>query len=197
MVSGTRVPGRDKTTFLGAGLVRGGALIVRMVNGKTPAANLPQRTIVLIMVRGLFVAVKAVRIRGRGLFVFALGAREGANATFTDCTALHAISTFSWGPFTLRWTLSCEDAGDEVSGRGRWSSRHEMILNPRSRPTMDQVSFHKDHLAICFTLLRIQFHPLTFDLFLFGNLGSQGVDVSDDTRVNEAHKSVVDEETIN
>ena len=114
-----------------------------------------------------------------------------------DCTALHTVSTFSWGPFTLGWTLSCEDAGDKISGRGRWSSRHEMVLDSRSRPTMDQVSFYKDHLAICFTLLRIQFHSLTFDLYLFGNLSSQSVDVSDDTRVNEVHKSVVDEETIN
>ena len=76
VVSSAGVPRGDKATLLSAGLVRGRALIVRMVDGKTPAANLPQRTIVLIMVRGLFVAVKAVRIRGRGLLAFALGARE-------------------------------------------------------------------------------------------------------------------------
>ena len=190
------MPRRDKATLLGAGLVGGGALIVCVVNSEAPAANLPQRTIVLIMVRGLFVAVKAIGIRGRGLFTLALGARERANTILADCTALHTVPTFSWGPLTLRWTLSCKDAGDEVSRRGRWSSRHEVILNPRPRPTMDQVSFYKDHFAICFALLCIQFHSLTFDLFLFGDLSTQSVDISDDTRVNEAHKSIVDKETV-
>ena len=191
------MPGRDKTMLLGAGLVGGGALIVRMINGKAPAADLPQRTVVLVMVRGLFVAVKAIGIRGGGLFTLAFGARKRANTTLADCTALHAVSTFSWGPFTLRWTLSCKDARDEVSRRGGWLSCHEMVLDPRPRPTMDQVSLYKDHLAICFTLLRIQFHPLALDLFLFGDLSAQSVDVSDDTRVNEAHKSIVDEKTVN
>ena len=103
----------------------------------TPTQSPCVTTVVLVMVGGLLVAMKAIGIRGRGLFVFALGAREGADATLTDCVALHAVSTFSWGPFTLRWTLGCEDAGDEVSRRGRWSSCHEMILDSRPCPTMD------------------------------------------------------------
>ena len=41
-----RVPGRDKAMLLGAGLVGGGALIMRVVNGEAPAANLPQGTVV-------------------------------------------------------------------------------------------------------------------------------------------------------
>ena len=191
------MPGRDKAALLSAGLVGGGAFIMHVVNGEAPAANLPQRAVVLVMVRGLFIAVKAIRVRGRGLFVFALGARERANTTFADCTALHAVLTFSWGPFFFRWSLGCEDTGDEVSRRGRWSSRHKVVLDPGPCLTMDQVLFYKDHLAICLTLLCIQFHPLTFDLFLFGDLSTQSVDVSDNTRVNEVHKSVVDKETIN
>ena len=97
VISGAGVPGRDKATLFGAGLVGGGALIVRMVNGEAPVANLSQRTIVLIMARGLFVAVKAVGIRGRGLFTLALGARERTNTALADCMALHTVSTFSWG----------------------------------------------------------------------------------------------------
>ena len=191
------MPRRDKAVFLGAGLVGGGALIVRMVNGKAPAANLPQRTVVLVMVGGLLIAMKAVGVRGGRLFALVLGARKGADTVFANCTALYTVSTFSWGPFTLRWTLGCEDAGDEVSRRGGWSSCHEMVLDPRPCPTMDQVSLYKDHLAICFAFLCIQFHSLTFDLFLLSNLSAQSVDVSDDTWVNEAYKSVVDEETVN
>ena len=41
VISGARVPRRDKATLLSAGLVGGRALIVRVVDGKTPAANLP------------------------------------------------------------------------------------------------------------------------------------------------------------
>ena len=125
-----------------------------MVNGKAPMADLPQRTIVLIMVRGLFIAVKAVGIRGRGFFAFALGARKRANTALTDCTTFHTVSTFSWGPLTLRWTLSCEDARDEVSRGRRWSSRHEVVLDSGPRSTIDQVSLHEDHLAICFAVTK-------------------------------------------
>ena len=53
IVSGARMPRGDKATLLSAGLVRGGALIVRMIDGKAPMANLPQRTVVLVMVGGL------------------------------------------------------------------------------------------------------------------------------------------------
>ena len=41
VVSSAGVPRGDKTTLLSARLVRGGALIMHMVDGKTPAANLP------------------------------------------------------------------------------------------------------------------------------------------------------------
>ena len=68
------------------------------------------------MVGGLLIAMKAIGIRGRGLFVFALGAREGADATLTDCVALHAVSTFSWGPFTLRGAWAVKMRGTKLVG---------------------------------------------------------------------------------
>ena len=186
------MPRGDKAMFLGAGLVGSGALIVRVVNGEAPVANLPQRTVILVMVGGLLVAMKAIGIRGRGLLSFVLDAREGVDVTLADCAALHAILTFSWGPLTLGWTLGCKDARDKVSRRGGWLSCHEMVLDSRPHLTMDQVLLYKDHLAISFLLLCIQFHPLTFDLFLFGDLHMQSVDISNNIRVNKVNKSIVD-----
>ena len=149
------MPRRNEATLLSAGLVGSGALIVHVVDGETPAANLPQRTVVLIMVRGLFIAVKTIGIGRRGLLMFAFGAREGADVILVDSMALHAVSTFSWSPFTLRWTLGCEDAGNKVSRRGGWSSHHEMVLDSRPCPTMDQVLLYKDYLTVCFSSLCI------------------------------------------
>ena len=52
------MPRRDKATLLGAGLVGGRTVIMHVVDSKAPAADLPQRTIVLVMVGGLLVAIK-------------------------------------------------------------------------------------------------------------------------------------------
>ena len=149
------MPRRDKAALLSAGLVGSGALIVCVVDSETPVANLPQGAVILVVVRGLFVAMKTVRVGGRGLLMLALGAREGADVFFADCTALQAVSAFSWGPLSLRWTLGCKDARDKVSRRGGWSSCHEMVLDSRPCLTMDQVSLYKDHLAISLSFLCI------------------------------------------
>ena len=100
-------------------------------------ANLPQRRVVLVVVGGLFIVVKAVGIRGRGLLTLVFGARERANTTLAYCTTLHAVPTFSWGPLSFRWTLGCKDMRDKVSRRGGWLSCHEMVLDSRPHLTMD------------------------------------------------------------
>ena len=141
--------------LLGAGLVGCGALIMCMVNSKAPSANLPQGAVVLVMVRGLLIAMKTVGKVGRGLLTLVLGARERANVTLADHTALHAVSAFSWSPLTFSWALGREDMGNEVSGRGRWLSCHEMVLDPRLCLTMDQVLLYKDHFTISFLFLCI------------------------------------------
>ena len=95
--------------LLSAGLVGCGALIMCMVNSEAPSANLPQGAVVLVMVRGLLIAMKTVGKVGRGLLMLMLGARERANATLADHMALHAVSAFSWSPLTFSWALGRED----------------------------------------------------------------------------------------
>ena len=87
--------------------------------------------------------------------MLALGARKGSNVTLADCMTLHAVLAFSWGPFSFRWALGCEDARDEISGRKRWLGCYEMVLDPRPCLTMNPVLLYKDHLAICFSFLCI------------------------------------------
>jgi hypothetical protein len=47
----TRMPGRDHTFLHDASMMRSGAVIICMVSGKTPVANLPQGTVIFIVVR--------------------------------------------------------------------------------------------------------------------------------------------------
>ena len=45
----------------GALVMGSGAVVMGVVSGEAPAANLPQRTIIFVVVRGLFVAFETVR----------------------------------------------------------------------------------------------------------------------------------------
>jgi hypothetical protein len=55
-----RVPGGDHTFLHDASMMWSGAVIVRVVSGKTPAADLSQGTIIFIMVGRVLVTFKAV-----------------------------------------------------------------------------------------------------------------------------------------
>ena len=66
------VPGRHDAPGEGALVVRRGAVVMRVISGEAPAANLPQRAVVLIVVGGLFVALEAVGEWGRGAGALAL-----------------------------------------------------------------------------------------------------------------------------
>jgi hypothetical protein len=55
------VPGWHKTVPFLALVVRGGALIMRVISSQTPAANLPQWAVIFVVVWGLFITIKAVR----------------------------------------------------------------------------------------------------------------------------------------
>ena len=55
------VPGGHDTPSKGALVVRSTAVVVGMVGGEAPTANLPQRTVVFVVAEGLLVAFEAVR----------------------------------------------------------------------------------------------------------------------------------------
>ena len=62
----TWVPRRDDTPGEGALVVGSGAVVVSVVSGKTPPANLPQGAIVFVVVGGFLIAFEAIREWGRG-----------------------------------------------------------------------------------------------------------------------------------
>ena len=57
----TWVPRGNNAPGEGALVVGSGTVIMGMVSGKTPVANLPQRAVIFIMVGGLFIALETVR----------------------------------------------------------------------------------------------------------------------------------------
>jgi hypothetical protein len=61
---------------------------------------------------------------------------------------------------------------------------------------MYQVALDQEQLPIRFTFLVIQLYPLTFDIFLFGDLRAHSVDVSYNPRVDDTDKSVVDKTAV-
>ena len=60
MVAGAVVLRRNDAPVFDALMMRGGAVVMRVICGQTPATNLPQGTVTFIMVWGLFVALQAV-----------------------------------------------------------------------------------------------------------------------------------------
>ena len=53
-------------------VVGSGAVVMGVVSGEAPAANLPQRAVVFVVVGGLLIALEAVGEWGRGARAFAL-----------------------------------------------------------------------------------------------------------------------------
>ena len=77
----TWVPRGNDTPGEGALVMRGGTVIVSMVGGEAPAANLPQRAVIFIVVGGLLVTFEAVREWGGGVRALALVSGQVANAS--------------------------------------------------------------------------------------------------------------------
>ena len=67
-----RVPRRDDAPGEGALVVGSGTVVVGVVSGKTPAANLPKWAVVLIMIGRLLVALETVGEWSGGARVLAL-----------------------------------------------------------------------------------------------------------------------------
>ena len=57
MVAGAVVPRGNDAPVFDALMMRGGAVVMRMICGQTPTTNLPQGTVTFIVVWSLFVAL--------------------------------------------------------------------------------------------------------------------------------------------
>ena len=66
------VPRGHETPGEGALVVGSGAVVMGVVSGETPAANLPKRAIIFVVIGRLLIAFEAVREWGGGARAFAL-----------------------------------------------------------------------------------------------------------------------------
>ena len=99
MVAGAEVPGGNNTPIFNALVMRGGAVVMRMICGQAPMADFPQGTVAFIVVQGLFVALQAIWEWGRGSGALTLLARKEANVLSFDSATFEAIPSFSRRPF--------------------------------------------------------------------------------------------------
>jgi hypothetical protein len=143
MIPRTRVPRRHKTVLLLALVVRGGAFIVRVVSGQTPAANLPQWAVILVVVGGLLVAVKAIGEWCGRLLTLTFMSGEVANAFLWNGMAFFAVPAFAFAPFICR-TLCGMNAGNKARGRGWGVVRKKVVLDPSPSPSMYQVPLDQE-----------------------------------------------------
>jgi hypothetical protein len=143
VVSRTRVPRRYEAVPLLALVVRGGAFVMGVINGQAPTTNLPQRTVVLVMVRGVLVAMKTIRERSGGLLTLTFLGGEVADAVLWDCTTCSAIPAFAFTPF-ICGTLRGMNAGNKVRGRGWGAIRKKVVLDPSPGPSMHQVALDQE-----------------------------------------------------
>jgi hypothetical protein len=195
MVPGTRVPRRHKTVLLLALVVRGGALVVRVVSSQAPTTDLPQWTVVFVVVGGLFIAVKAIGEWSGGFFALTLLGRKVANAVLWNRMTFPTVPTFAFAPF-ICGTLCSMNAGNKIRGRGWGAIRKKVVLDPSPSPSMYQVPLDQEQFPICFTLLVVQLYSLTFDILFLSNLRVHSVDISHNPRVNNRDESIVDKTTV-
>ena len=57
MVTGAVVPRRNNAPVFDALMMRGGAIVMRVICGQAPATNLPQGAVTFVVVWGIFVAL--------------------------------------------------------------------------------------------------------------------------------------------
>jgi hypothetical protein len=143
MIPRARVPRWHKTVPLFALVVRGGALVVRVISGQTPVTNLPQGAVIFVVVGGLFVTVKAIGEWCGGPFALAFLSGEVVNAVLWNGTAFSAIPTFAFAPFVCG-ALRSVNAGNEVRRRGWGAICKEVVLDPSPSPSMYQVPLDQE-----------------------------------------------------
>ena len=95
----TRMPGRDHTFLHDTSMMRSGAVIMHVIGGKTPAADLPQGTVILIMVWQVLITFEAIQKGGGGPRLLMLLAREEVNVSLQNCPTLKAVATIFVDPF--------------------------------------------------------------------------------------------------
>jgi hypothetical protein len=79
-------------------MVRGGAVIMRMVSSEAPTTDLPQRTVVFVVVGRVLIAFEAIQEGGGGSRPLAFLTREEAEVSFWYCLTLETVASIFIDP---------------------------------------------------------------------------------------------------
>jgi hypothetical protein len=80
-------------------MMRGGAVVIRMISGKTPVTNLPQRAVIFVMIGQVLVTFEAVWKGSGGPGLLTLLTRKEVNALLQNCPTFKAVATIFVDPF--------------------------------------------------------------------------------------------------
>jgi hypothetical protein len=95
----TRMPGGDYTFPHDTSVMRGRAIVMRVVGGEAPAADLPQRAVILVMIGRVLVAFEAIRERSGRPGPLTFLTREETKASLWDCLAFKTVVAVFVDPF--------------------------------------------------------------------------------------------------
>jgi hypothetical protein len=176
------VPARKDAPFLGAAMVGVIAVVVGVIDAETPVAQLPEQTLRFRMVGVCLVALEAVRVRG-GLTALML-------AQCKAWTALHVVVVL----FVLR-PFAGNETGEGASRRGGRATLVEMGDEAGANGGVGEAALGVQKLTfeLLFAVLDGDFLPLAALSLI--DVRAVPVDISDNARVLEVSKGIIDEGT--
>ena len=84
----------------------------------------------------------------------------------------------------------------KIRRRGRGTITKKVVLQPGSSPSVRQIPFAQELLAICFALLGIQLKTLLLDVLLGGELSMIGVNIGNYPSISEPNERIIDKVTV-
>ena len=84
----------------------------------------------------------------------------------------------------------------EVRRRGRGTITKKVTLQPRPSPSMCEIPFTQELLAVRLALFGVQLESLPFDILFGGDLSTVSMDVGNDSSISESDEGVVDKVTV-
>jgi hypothetical protein len=166
------VPARKDAPLLGAAVVGVIAIVMGVVDAKTPVAKLPEQTLRFWMVGVRLIALEAVRVGG-GSTALALAQRKAL-------TALHVVVVL----FILR-PFAGNEAREVANSGGSRAALVEMGDKMSADGGMGEATLSIQKLTLKPLLIVLDGGPLPLAALSLIDIGAVPMDVSDDARVLE------------
>jgi hypothetical protein len=174
------VPTGKDAPLLGAAVVRVVAIVMGVVDAKAPVAELPERTLLLWMVGVHLVALEAIG-EGGGLTALALAQHKALVALRV------IIVVFILGPF------AGDETGEGASRGSGGATLVEMGDEAGVDGSMGETTLSVQKLTLKLLLIVLDGDLLPLAALSLVDIRAVPVDVSDDARVFEISKGLVDE----